>query len=61
MKWPDGLRLAPIPLWQARQVLGVVPLWLNWAGVHDVVRWQVSHEAITIKWRGGMPDAALPS
>jgi hypothetical protein len=38
-----------MPLWHAKQVLGVVPLWLNCAGVQDVVRWQVSHDAITIK------------
>ena len=61
MKWPEGLADAPKPLWQARQVLGVMPLWLNCAGNQVVGRWQMSQEVVTIRWRAGMPEALLPS
>jgi hypothetical protein len=61
LKCPDGRPDALIPLWQAWHVLGDTPLWSNCAGNQVDVRWQVSHEVTTIRWRAGMPDAALPS
>jgi hypothetical protein len=57
MKWPDGLADAPMPLWQTRQVLGEMPEWLNCAGIQVVLRWQVSQELATIRWRAGIPEA----
>jgi hypothetical protein len=38
-----------------------MPLWLNWAGTHAVLRWQLSQELVTIKWRAGIPEACSPS
>lgn len=49
MKCPAGLPDALMPLWQARQVLAVIPLWVNRAGVQALVRWQVSQLVNTIK------------
>ena len=60
-KWPAGLADALKPLWQSRQVLGVMPVWLNWAGNQAVVRWQLSQELLTIRCRAGMPAARKPS
>jgi hypothetical protein len=52
--------LAVLPLWQVEQVPGATPLWLNVAGVHALVLWQVSHEAVVGMWPLGLPLAVLP-
>jgi len=38
-----GLPVALVPLWQVAQVPAAMPVWLNVAGFHAVVRWQLSH------------------
>jgi hypothetical protein len=45
-KWLAVLPRALVPLWQVAQVPGVTLAWLNVAGSHAVVRWQVSQEAV---------------
>jgi hypothetical protein len=49
-KWPVGLPLALVPLWQEAQVPATTPVWLNVAGSQAVVRWQLSHEAVVTMW-----------
>ena len=39
---------------------GATPLWLKVAGVHAVVLWQVSHDAVVGTWPEGLPLAVLP-
>jgi len=41
-------------------VPGVALMWLNVAGVHAVVRWHVSHEAVVGTWLPGRPRAIDP-
>jgi hypothetical protein len=40
------LPFAADPLWQVAHVPGATPAWLIVAGVHPVVLWHVSHEAV---------------
>jgi hypothetical protein len=47
-------------LWQLAQLPGVTPVWLNVAGVHPVVRWQVSHDAVVGRWLPDLPRAVVP-
>ena len=47
-------------MWQVAQVPGATPVWLNVAGIHAVVRWQVSHEAVVGRWVAGLPLAVEP-
>ena len=55
-----GLPLAVDPLWQVAHVPGATPVWLNVAGFHAVVRWQVSHAAVVGMCVAGLPLAAEP-
>jgi hypothetical protein len=41
-------------------VPGATELWLKVAGVHALVFWQVSHEAVVGMWPLGLPLAVLP-
>jgi hypothetical protein len=55
--WVAGLPFAVDPLWQVAQVPGATPVWLNVAGIHAVVRWHVSHEAVVGRWLADLPFA----
>ncbi|MDD4881699.1 MAG: hypothetical protein PHX10_08995, partial [Gallionellaceae bacterium] len=59
-KWPPGLPVALLPLWQVPHVPAATALWENVAGVQAVVRWQLSHEAVVETWLPGLPVALLP-
>ena len=48
------------PLWQVMQVPGVTPAWVNLAGVHAVVRWHESHDAVVRIWLAGLPELVIP-
>jgi len=41
-------------------VPGATPVWLKVAGVHALVLWQVSQEAVVGTWPEGLPLAVLP-
>ena len=49
-----------MPLWQVAQLPVVTPLWLNVAGIHAVVRWQVSQLCVVGRWLAGLPVAVVP-
>src|SRR3990167_3932886 len=45
------LPVAREPLWQLAQLPGATPLWSKpEAGVHALVRWQLSHEPAVVMW-----------
>src|SRR5215468_10433949 len=47
--WPlAGLPVALVPLWHVAHEPGATLAWLNVAGFHAVVRWQVSHCAVVV-------------
>ena len=47
-------------MWQVAQVPATTPVWLNVAGVHAVVRWQVSQLCVVGIWVAGLPRAVVP-
>ncbi|MFO1282173.1 MAG: hypothetical protein U1F51_06820 [Burkholderiales bacterium] len=58
--WLVGLPRAVDPLWQVAQLPGATPVCENVAGVHAVVRWQVSQAAVVGTWLVGLPRAVDP-
>ena len=52
--------LALVPLWQVAQVPAATPVCENVAGIHPVVRWHWSHEAVVGMCVLGLPVAVLP-
>ncbi|MDD5363720.1 MAG: hypothetical protein PHR30_00155 [Gallionellaceae bacterium] len=57
LMWPDDLPRAAEPLWQVAQVPAATPAWFIVAGVHALVRWQVSHAAVVAMWLADFPVA----
>ena len=55
-----GLPVAVVPLWQVAQVPGATPAWVNVAGFHAEVRWQLSQESVVGRCVAGLPVAVLP-
>jgi hypothetical protein len=55
-----GLPRAVEPLWQVMQLPGATPLWLKVAGVHALVRWQLSQAPVVGTCPLGLPRAVLP-
>ena len=51
---------AVTPLWQVAQLPGLTPEWLNEAGVHAEVLWQVSQLCVVAMWLAFLPRAAVP-
>ena len=58
--WLVGLPVAVVPLWQVEQVPGATPVWLNVAGDHALVLWQVSQALEVGMCVAGLPLAILP-
>ena len=52
--------VAVVPLWHVAQLPAVTPLWLNVAGIHAVVRWQVSQLCVVGMCVAGLPRAVVP-
>jgi hypothetical protein len=54
------LPLAVVPLWQVWQVPGAMPVCVNVAGFHPVVRWQASQACVVGRCVAGLPLAVDP-
>jgi hypothetical protein len=48
------------PLWHDAHVPGATVACENVAGIHAVVRWQLSHDAEVTMWLAGLPVALVP-
>ena len=51
---------AVTPLWQVAQLPGLTLAWLNEAGVHAAVLWQVSQLWLVAMWLVVFPRAVVP-
>jgi hypothetical protein len=56
----EGLPVAVLPLWQVMQVPRATPAWLNPAGTHATVLWQLSQDEVVAIWFAGFPGATNP-
>ena len=58
--WLAVFPFAVVALWHEAHVPVCTAAWLNVAGVHATVRWQVSQVCVVAMWLAGFPLLVTP-